>query len=137
MQWDATPNAGFTTATKPWMRVHDNYKQVNAASQVDDQNSIYNLWRQVLEKRKAHKDVFVYGDFELVDEANDKIFAYKRTAVNGEVALVVCNFSPDTVKWSFEGKAKEVVVSPTAKTLDQVNGGVIELGPYEAVGLLL
>lgn len=137
MQWDATPNAGFTTATKPWMRVHDNHKQVNAASQVDDPKSIYRLWREVLQKRKANKAVFVYGDFELVDEANDKVFAYKRTAANGEVALVVCNFSAETVKWSFDGKAKEVVVTPTDKTLDQVNGGAIELGPYEAIGLLL
>jgi glycosidase len=137
MQWDASPNAGFTTATKPWMRVNDDYKQVNAASQVDDPKSIYHLWRQVLQQRKARKDIFVYGDFDLVDEANEKVFAYKRTTPNGDAALVVSNFSADTVKWPFEGKAKEVVVSPTEKTVEQVNGGGIELGPYEAIGLLL
>ncbi|KAK5987570.1 Alpha-glucosidase [Cladobotryum mycophilum] len=137
MQWDAGPQAGFTTSDAPWMRVNDNYKEINAASQTGEPHSVYHTYRQVLGKRKEHKEIFVYGDFELVDEQNDKIFAYKRTAEGGASALVVCNFSVEEVDWAFEGKPSEVLFSPTGKALSDVNGGHIQLGPCEAIALLL
>lgn len=137
MQWDSSPQAGFTTSSTPWMRVNDNYAAINAAAQTSDPQSVYHCWRQVLEGRKAHKDVFVYGDFELVDEPNEKVFAYKRTASGGEAALVVCNFSKDDIIWKIEGKVREVLVSPAGKTLEGVKGGEISLQPYEAFALLV
>ncbi|KAG6041560.1 hypothetical protein E4U41_003576 [Claviceps citrina] len=143
MQWDDSPQAGFTTSHTPWMRVNENHREINAASQVDDPTSVFHTYRLALEKRKAHKEVFVYGDFELVDEVNDKIFAYKRVAsssLGGEVAaaLVVCNFSTETVTWTSPvGEAKEVLVSSTGKTLDHLRGGEITLDACEAVALLI
>ncbi|KND90189.1 Alpha-glucosidase [Tolypocladium ophioglossoides CBS 100239] len=139
MQWDASPHAGFTTTGggTPWMRVNDNYAPVHAAAQTSDPQSVYHTWRRVLEQRKALKDIFVYGDFELLDEQNDKVFAYKRMAGSGEAALVVCNFSAESVAWPWEGKAREVLVSPAAKTVKDVNGGEVRLGPCEAIALLL
>ncbi|KAK2600227.1 hypothetical protein QQS21_005023 [Conoideocrella luteorostrata] len=137
MQWDDSPQAGFTTSGTPWMRVNDNYKQINAASQVKAPDSVYHTYRRALEKRKEHKDVFVYGDFELVDEENDKIFAYKRVASNGDAALIVCNFSKSEVAWPSPVKAKEVLVSSDGKKLDHVTGDRIRLAPCEAIALLL
>ncbi|KZZ89453.1 Alpha amylase [Moelleriella libera RCEF 2490] len=138
MQWDASPHAGFTTGSAtPWMRVNDNYKQINAASQVKNPRSVFHTYRQALQKRKAHKDIFVYGDFDLVDEAHDKVFAYRRVGSTGDAALVVCNFSKDDVAWTNPLQAKEVLVTTTGKTLEDVNGGAIRLAPCEAVALLL
>ncbi|KAF7551297.1 hypothetical protein G7046_g7758 [Stylonectria norvegica] len=137
MQWDATPHAGFTTGSNPWMRVNDNFQQVNAAAQTSDPQSVYHCWRQVLEKRKAHKDIFVYGDFELVDEANEKVFAYKRTMAEGEAALVVCNFSAEPVLWTTTEKVKEVLVSPGGKSATNFVRGEFNLNPCEAVAVLL
>ena len=137
MQWDASPHAGFTTGSNPWMRVNDNYTTINAAAQVDDPNSVYHCWRQVLERRKTLKDIFVYGDFALVDEPNEHVFAYKRTAAGGETALAVCNFSDQDVTWNAGSGIKEVLVSPGGKTLDKVSGGEIALGPCEAIAVLL
>lgn len=34
MQWDASPQAGFSTNEKTWMRVMDSYVDINAAAQV-------------------------------------------------------------------------------------------------------
>lgn len=137
MQWNASPQAGFTAGSTPWMRVHDNYPSVNAAKQVADQDSAYHTWRRVLAARKAHTDIFVYGDFELVDEPNDKVFAYKRTAAGGKgVALVVCNFSKEEVKWESGLKAKEVVITTRGKTVEGANG-VVTLAPCEALAVLL
>ncbi|KAG6162144.1 hypothetical protein E4U51_006583 [Claviceps purpurea] len=137
MQWDDSPQAGFTTSSTPWMRVHDNYKVINAASQANDPTSVFHMYRLVLEKRKEHKDILVYGDFELVDEANEKIFAYKRFASNGEAALVVCNFSKESVMWTIPFRAKAVLVTSTGKTLDDMSAGEMRLGAYEAIALLI
>lgn len=140
MQWDDSPHGGFSPgappAVKPWMRVNDNYPQVNAASQVQDPNSVYSAYRAVLRQRKAYKDIFVYGDFAIVDESNDRVLAYKRTAANGDTALVVCNFSADKVAWQFAGTPREVIYSPTGKTTADATSQV-ELGPYETITLLL
>lgn len=137
MQWDTSAHAGFTDGPKPWMRVNDNYTEINASSQVADPNSVYNTWRQVLEKRKLLKDVFVYGDFTLLDESNEKVFAYVRRAANGQSGLVVANFSGDNVAWEWAGNAVEIILSPAGKTTADVNSGKIDLKPYEAVALLL
>lgn len=136
MHWDATPNAGFTTGT-PWIRVNENYREINGATQVNEPQSVYHCWRQVLEKRKALKDIFVYGDFELVDQDHRQVFAYKRTAENGDAALVVCNFSTEPVAWKMAGKAREILVSPAGKTLEDVSSGEVHLGPCEGVAVLL
>ncbi|TWU78414.1 hypothetical protein ED733_008801 [Metarhizium rileyi] len=138
MQWDDSPHAGFTTASSsPWMRVNENYKHINAAAQVEDPESVFHLYRRALETRREHKDIFVYGDFELVDEDHDKVFAYKRTAGNGDAALIVCNFSKDTVMWSGGPAAREVLLSPAGKKMGDLSGGQIQLGPCEAIALLL
>jgi glycosidase len=137
MQWDDTPQAGFTTSDKPWMRVNDNYKEVNAASQTDRRRSVYHTYRLILEKRKQYTDIFVYGSFELIDEPNEKIFAYKRRATSGETALIVCNFSLDAVKWKMDDEPKEVLFTTSDRELDQVSGGELSLAPCEAIALLL
>lgn len=36
MQWDSSPQAGFSTNEKTWMKVMDSYVDINAESQVSD-----------------------------------------------------------------------------------------------------
>src|SRR5271166_5634702 len=52
MQWDDSPNGGFTTAAKAWFAVNPNYKVINAKQALADQNSIYHYFRKLLELRK-------------------------------------------------------------------------------------
>ena len=136
MQWDASPQAGFTTSNEPWMRVNDNYEEINAAAQIGDPGSARGCWQQVLEKRKMYKDIFVYGDFELIDEPNDTVFAYKRKATSGQTALVACNFSSAMVSWKLAWEAKEVLISTNGKTLQDLSGGEIQLEPWEAISII-
>ncbi|KJZ76587.1 Alpha-glucosidase [Hirsutella minnesotensis 3608] len=137
MQWDDSPHAGFTSSSRPWMRVNDNYLDINAAAQTSDPSSVYGTWRRVLEQRKGLKDIFVYGDFGLVDEPHDKIFAYRRQAADGQAALVVANFSADTIDWPWKGTARDVLMSTTGKTEADVKEGEMRLEPYEALVLLV
>lgn len=143
VQWTAGPNAGFTddANVKPWMSVNPNHTQINAESQVSDPTSVYNYWRSVLGLRKKYLDMFVYGDFVLVDRDNENIFAYTRQFGNQQ-ALVVCNFTDRMIEWDstknlIRGEVKEVLLN---------NYGVSErfsgeeswvLRPYEAAVLLV
>jgi len=110
VQWSSAENAGFCPAgVKPWMRVNDDYKTVNAEAQrkhdASDDLSVLQFWKRGLANRKQHSDVFVYGDFALLDEHHDCVFAYKRASAE-EAFVVVLNFSDKEVEWSLPAEAK-------------------------------
>ncbi|OAA38284.1 Alpha amylase [Cordyceps fumosorosea ARSEF 2679] len=97
-QWDDSPNAGFTTGdAKPWMRVHDNFRTINAAKQASDPNSILSFYKDALQLRKEHSDVFIHGSFKLVDPEDEFVFAYLKegsiTETGRRKAIVVLNLS--------------------------------------------
>ncbi|KAB8260709.1 glycoside hydrolase superfamily [Aspergillus pseudonomiae] len=120
MQWTSGEFAGFTTAPNgPWIDVHDDYEDWNAAAQVGKPNSVFQHWAKVLGLRKTHKDLFVYGSYKLVDEANDDLFAYLRM-YGGQSALVLANFTDKEVKW--------VVPAETTSILEH---GVVLLENYQ------
>ena len=52
MQWDSSPNAGFTTGT-PWLKVNDNYPEINVAAQENDPDSVLNYYRRLTALRKS------------------------------------------------------------------------------------
>ncbi|KAF9766446.1 hypothetical protein IL306_001160 [Fusarium sp. DS 682] len=79
MQWDATSNGGFCPpGVKPWMRVNDDYPVVNAALQssagrANDRTmlvSCYRFWQRAIETRKRHADLFVYGEFDILNNTH-------------------------------------------------------------------
>lgn len=90
MQWDDSPQAGFTEGT-PWLKVNPNYPEINAAGQMKDPESIYSCYKQLVRLRKEHP-VFVDGRFELLARESGQIFAYTRDDGKQRL-LVVCNFS--------------------------------------------
>lgn len=45
MQWDASEQAGFTDG-EPWIKVNPNYKEINAAQQLKDPNSVFCIHRK-------------------------------------------------------------------------------------------
>ncbi|KAF2157662.1 glycoside hydrolase family 13 protein [Myriangium duriaei CBS 260.36] len=92
MQWDDSPNAGFTTGKSPWMRTIDNYAEVNVKNQVSDKYSVLSFWRQMLQLRKSHQDVLVHGDFRAIDRENESTFVFEKR-FGSQVALVALNFS--------------------------------------------
>ena len=55
MQWNETsPSAGFSSSSKTWMRVNDDYKSWNVASQAGDPQSVHSFWKRALRIRKIH-----------------------------------------------------------------------------------
>ena len=74
MQWDSSPEAGFTTGTHPWLAVNPNYKEINAAREEKDPASVLNYVRALI-KLRSHTLTFIYGDYQDLDPKDEKIFA--------------------------------------------------------------
>ncbi|CDR21752.1 glycoside hydrolase family 13 protein [Staphylococcus argenteus] len=90
MQWDDTLNGGFTNG-EPWFPVNPNYKNINVAQQLEDNHSILQFYKDLIQLRKSD-DVYVYGQFDLVDAENSQVFAYTRT-LNDKKVLIVGNLT--------------------------------------------
>lgn len=55
MPWDTTPNNGFTGAgVKPWIRLNDEYPEVNVEKQLKDPDSVLNYFMKLTHTRKQH-----------------------------------------------------------------------------------
>jgi oligo-1,6-glucosidase len=92
-QWDGSANAGFSTG-EPWMRVHDDYPSINVEQQEGDEGSVLAFYKKVLRLRKEHRDVFVYGRFELRDVEDESTFVYVKR-YEGKMALIALNFTTE------------------------------------------
>jgi oligo-1,6-glucosidase len=95
IHWNDSPNAGFTTAAEPWIKVNPNYPTINAEAVLADKNSIYYFYQQLLQLRKQHL-TWVYGQYEMIDDNDDRLFAYRRW---DETATYYCylNFSDQQI----------------------------------------
>ena len=130
IQWDDSENAGFTTGT-PWLAVNKNYDKINAKQCLQDENSIFNHYKKLIDIRK-NNDTIIYGDYKLLCEDDENIFAYVRE-LNGDKILVVCNFYDKDVEFKFEGdfNYSKVLLSnynDSSKMIEK-----LKLRPYEAV----
>jgi len=147
VQWSSEPHAGFTTPeTKPWMRVIDDYKTVNAEAQISKADighprecSVLGFWKRALEFRKFRKDVFVYGDFQLIDPDHEQVVAWKRWSEKTSWVFVG-NFSGEEVLWDgLRGSGVEVKKWGGSnyyhgeKLYDKSKGGNITLRPWEGL----
>ena len=125
MQWDDTPNAGFTTGT-PWLAVNRNYLMINAADEVGDPDSVYNYYKELIRLRHTH-DVIVYGSFEPLLNDDENVYAYRRV-LDGTVLTVLCNWTDRTVPCGLKEEAPgDILISNYALHKEGV------LQPYEAV----
>lgn len=139
MQWDETDEAGFTTGV-PWMPVNPNYKVINAAAQIGDEDSIYNYYRKLISLRKEYP-IIVNGDFELVGEDDADVFVYLRHWKD-QILWVACNFTDRMQKIvnlssnHAEYRKWHVICDNYSPSGDAFEKDQIELQPYEAVAVL-
>lgn len=92
MQWDDSPNAGFTAGT-PWMKVNPNYIEINVAKDLKDPNSIFYHYQKLTQLRKENL-IMAYGDYRLILEDNEHIYSYLRS-LGQERLLIILNFFAD------------------------------------------
>ena len=126
MQWNDGESAGFTEG-KPWIRVNPNYREINAAQQIEDEDSVFNCYKQLIRLRKNHP-VFAEGNFKLLLAEDENIFVYTRDD-GKEQLLVICNFYGHTISCPLiESAASMKLLISNYKDV----GKTMALRPYEA-----
>ena len=128
MQWNAQPEAGFTTGT-PWLGVNPNYADINVAESLKDPNSIYHFYKEMIALRRDN-EALIYGSYELVLPLHKEVYAYKRQG-ESETYLIVVNVFNDSAEVDLTPfDLKELVLTnyevPNSLEKD------IQLRPYEA-----
>jgi oligo-1,6-glucosidase len=93
MQWNDSPQAGFTSGT-PWLKVNPNYREINIAQALADPNSIFYYYQKLIQLRKTVPTV-VYGTYDLILPEHEQIYAFTRTLEN-ERLVVILNFGAET-----------------------------------------
>lgn len=133
MQWEKKEHGGFTTGT-PWIEVNRNYEKINAKEELEDKDSIFHYYQQLIRMRKEY-DVIAYGDFEELDRNHPKVIAYKRT-YGTEQLQVIANFYGVNVEWKSSQSLNgfEVLIGNYDETTIE-DDKKISLRPYEAVVL--
>ena len=130
MQWDASPNAGFTEG-EPWIMVNPNYGEINAADQIGREDSVFSFYKELVKLRKE-KPVIVNGEYRLLDPVSEDVFVYERS-FHEEHLLVVCSFAEKELLWwlpeEMAGQAAKRVIGNYE---GQQWGPELMLRPYEA-----
>lgn len=126
MQWNDTAYAGFSEV-EPWIKVNDNYHEINAEKERKDPNSVFSYYKKLIQLRKEYS-VLVDGTFELIYKDDPQVFAYIRRNEE-EQLLVVCNFYEKETDFAmpegWTGKEQVLITNYEKK----ING---KLQPYEA-----
>ena len=90
MQWNDSTNGGFTEG-KPWFPVNPNYRDINVAHQLEDEHSVLNFYKKLIQLKKSH-EIYTYGQFDLIDAENENVFAYTRQ-LEGKTVVVAGNLT--------------------------------------------
>ena len=89
-QWECRIYSGT-----PWIKVNKNYKEVNAEKQVNDPDSVFSYYKQLIRLRHEN-EIIVYGDYELLEPDSDEVYIYTRHLGN-EHLMIMCNFTDHDV----------------------------------------
>lgn len=94
------------------MRALEDAAACNAKQQQSDKTSVLAFWKRMLALRKQYNDLFVHGEFDVLDLEDKDVFVYTKTWRERK-AVVVCNFTAEGREWEGKevGGKKELLVS--------------------------
>jgi alpha-glucosidase len=90
MQWDNSPNAGFTQGS-PWLRLDKAFKRVNVEVQKEDSYSMLCLYRRLIQFRQNEPSLTI-GNYKPVYSDN-QVISFIRQAPGRPSFLIVLNLS--------------------------------------------
>ena len=134
MQWDATTNAGFTTAT-PWLPVPPTYTTVNVKAEEPQPDSLLSWYKSLIALKKDNP-ALAHGDNVMLDMENTKVLSWMRKAAGAPQVVVAVNFTADAQTVNLTtgdagvkaGHAKTLLKSPGGT--DPASIDKVELGPF-------
>lgn len=128
MQWDDSQYAGFSSVT-PWLSIPDNYQTINAAREMDDPDSIFSYYQELIRLRKSKKAISE-GTITFLETNQDQVMAYKRQYQDQEITVYI-NFGREEAELETEMEGMKKLLGNYEEVKMQ-NGRLI-LRLYEAI----
>ena len=131
MQWDATPNAGFSRAT-PWLPVADDSVHENVVNLDADAQSILNLYRELIKLRRQ-TPALTSGDYVPLAAEGD-VLLYRR--ISGDRSVVVAlnlGAEPVAVTSTSIGSGSAILLSTFLDRQHESVDGGLDLRANEGV----
>ncbi len=128
VQWDSSPNAGFTTGV-PWLAVNPNYRHINVEEQRSREDSVFRFYQNLIALRKHpdYAETMVYGACIPYLEEQHNLMAYLRQS-GKKTLLVVGNLQNSPQQAALPCAVKQVLLTNGAEVTLQE--GSVTLGGY-------
>jgi len=138
MQWDGSPQAGFSSNPQTWLAVTADYPELNVQRELADPESLLHWHRHLIAMRSRY-DALRGGSLVILDPDHPHVLSYARVSSDGNVMLVCLNMSaaPQTVRLDLKsaglsGERLRTLLSSPAALPDAEAGTPIALPPYAA-----
>ena len=131
MQWDDSENAGFTTGT-PWLAANPNYSRINAKSQIENSDSVFSFYKQLIALRKnpVYQEAVVYGEFLPEWEDQNNLMAYYRKGQE-KTLMVIANFQMDGQTVTLPSSYKKLLINNYTDLAQ--DGNDLQLKGYQVI----
>lgn len=120
MQWTNGEASGFTSG-QPWIDIAPNYKEVNVEQAIEDDHSVFHMYRRLIDLRHNH-DILTYGDITPLYMTHDQLFIYRRN-YQSKSWLVIANFSKEAVMIPRDIDTEgDIIIQNGTITNDEISG---------------
>ncbi|MFW3583179.1 alpha,alpha-phosphotrehalase [Staphylococcus caprae] len=120
MQWTNGETSGFTSG-QPWIDIAPNYKEVNVEQAIEDDHSVFHMYRRLIDLRHNH-DILTYGDITPLYMTHDQLFIYRRN-YQSKSWLVIANFSKEAVMIPRDLDTEgDIIIQNGTITNDEISG---------------
>ena len=90
MQWDGTRNAGFSSAQRTWLPLHENFASVNVEKESTEACSLLNTVRAVL-KIRNQEQALQEGSLEMLENLPKGVLGFVRKSKDKKL-IILLNF---------------------------------------------
>jgi alpha-glucosidase len=134
MQWTPDAHAGFCgpEATTTWLPVQDDRQTCNVATQLEDPDSILNLYRRLLAFRRSSVELRIGSYARLGAPVATNVYAYRRTD-GARMLDVYLHFGGEAV--SLGNVSGEIVICTDRSREGERIAGELVLAPDEGIVL--
>ena len=112
--------------------VNKNYESINAASQIEDKDSVFSFYKELIKLRKSEefKEVIVYGKFRPMLEEYDNIVAFCRELEDKKI-MIIANYQNEEQIIKLPEKFKGILLNNYDSL--EIEKDKVRLQEYEVV----
>jgi alpha-glucosidase len=132
MQWDASPQAGFSTGAQTWLPVTTNYININVAAESKQPDSQLRWYEKLIAMRR-NLPALQNGAMQMLDPMNVNVVAYLRTSGSQRIAVALnMSNSPQTISLDANGTQAITLLSDEPSLAGVQNPRSLTLPPFSS-----